>query len=158
MKSKSIRSRGSGGIELHHTNDFEETDRSPSRSGNVFCRLGIQHDGIVISAELPGAFQAVPFMRKQLNREEIDAALQELPGWSLQDEKLRRELKFADFVQAFSFMTSVALVAEKMDHHPDWTNVYNRVVITLWTHDAGGITKSDVQLAQYIEKIARKLQ
>lgn len=55
-------------------------------------------------------------------------------------------------------MTAVALAAEKMDHHPDWTNVYNRVAINLWTHDAGGITKSDLQLAQQIEKIASKLQ
>jgi 4a-hydroxytetrahydrobiopterin dehydratase len=55
-------------------------------------------------------------------------------------------------------MTTVALAAEKMDHHPDWTNVYNRVAINLWTHDAGGITKSDIQLAQQIENIALKLQ
>ena len=71
---------------------------------------------------------------------------------------MHRELKFTDFVEAFAFMSSVALVAEKMDHHPDWSNVYNRVIIDLWTHDVGGISSRDVQLAQKIEKIALKLQ
>ncbi len=93
-----------------------------------------------------------------MSPEDVSSALASLPGWSLSDGKLHREYKFADFVHAFGFMTAVALAAEKMDHHPDWTNVYNRVTIDLSTHDAGGITKSDVQLAQQIEKIALKLQ
>ena len=97
-------------------------------------------------------------MRQPLSPEDVSAALPSLPGWSLSSGKLFREYKFADFKHAFAFMTAVALAAEKMDHHPDWTNVYNRVAINLWTHDAGGITKSDLQLAQQIEKIASTLQ
>jgi 4a-hydroxytetrahydrobiopterin dehydratase len=97
-------------------------------------------------------------MRKQLSREEVSSALASLPGWSLSDGKLHREFKFTDFVEAFAFMAAVALVAEKMDHHPDWSNAYNRVTINLWTHDAGGLTLSDVQLAQKIEKISLKQQ
>jgi 4a-hydroxytetrahydrobiopterin dehydratase len=97
-------------------------------------------------------------MRQPMSPEDVSAALASLPGWSLLDGKLHRDYKFTDFVQAFGFMTTVALAAEKMDHHPDWTNVYNRVAINLWTHDAGGITKSDIQLAQQIENIALKLQ
>ena len=97
-------------------------------------------------------------MRQILSREDVSSALVSLPGWSLSEKKLHREYKFPDFVQAFAFMTAVALAAEKLDHHPEWSNVYNRVTIDLWTHDAGGITKSDVQLAQHIEKIALKLQ
>lgn len=76
-----------------------------------------------------------------------------VPAWSVVGGKLHRELQFADFVAAFSFMTRVALLAEKRDHHPEWRNVYNRVVIDLVTHDAGNaITQADVELAQAIEK------
>jgi len=78
---------------------------------------------------------------------EIEAALADLPDWSLRDGKLHRELKFANFVEAFSFMTRVALIAERMNHHPEWCNVYNTVRIDLRTHDAGGITERDVSLA-----------
>jgi 4a-hydroxytetrahydrobiopterin dehydratase len=97
-------------------------------------------------------------MRQQLSREEISSALESLPGWSITSGKLHREFKFTDFVEAFSFITAVALVAEKMDHHPEWSNVYNKVTIELWTHDVGGLTKSDVQLATKIEKISLKQQ
>lgn len=75
----------------------------------------------------------------------------ELPDWQFGAERggaIRREFVFADFVQAFAFMTRVALVAEKSDHHPEWSNVYNRVAITLTTHDAGGLTAKDVALAR----------
>ncbi len=76
-----------------------------------------------------------------------------VPAWSVVDGKLHRELQFADFVAAFSFMTRVAILAEKRDHHPEWRNVYNRVVIDLVTHDAENtITQADVELAQAIEK------
>jgi len=68
--------------------------------------------------------------------------------------KLHRELRFADFSAAFGFMTRVALAAEKADHHPEWSNVWNRVTIDLTTHDAGGITANDVALAQHINKLA----
>ncbi len=89
--------------------------------------------------------------RPLLTADELAAALRELPGWELRDGKLHRALTFADFAAAFAFMTRVAIEAEKLDHHPDWSNVWNRVAIVLWTHDAGGITKSDVELARRIE-------
>ena len=75
----------------------------------------------------------------------------ELPDWQVGAERggtIRRDFVFADFVQAFAFMTRVALVAEKHDHHPEWSNVYNRVSITLTTHDAGGLTAKDLALAR----------
>ena len=75
----------------------------------------------------------------------------ELPGWQFDAARgglIRREFRFADFVQAFAFMTRVALVAEKHDHHPEWSNVYNRVSIVLTTHDAGGLTEKDLALAR----------
>jgi 4a-hydroxytetrahydrobiopterin dehydratase len=92
--------------------------------------------------------------RALLSPEQLSRALAELPGWSLVDGKLHREFRFADFVRAFSFMSAVALVAEKRDHHPDWSNVYNRVVVDLTTHDAGGITQSDLDLARAMNELA----
>ena len=83
-----------------------------------------------------------------LSAGEIASRLDVLPGWTCSGDALRREFVFADFVQAFAFMTRVALVAEKHDHHPEWSNVYNRVSITLTTHDAGGLTAKDVALAR----------
>lgn len=86
---------------------------------------------------------------------EIRAALAELPGWELREGRLHRELRFRDFVEAFGFMSRVALLAERAGHHPDWSNVYNRVVIDLVTHDAGGITARDLSLAREIEALLR---
>lgn len=82
-----------------------------------------------------------------------DQIRRDLPKWEIKNGKLRREFTFGDFVAAFSFMTKVALHAEKMNHHPEWFNVYNRVTVDLMTHDAGGITSSDVELAKFIESI-----
>jgi len=79
------------------------------------------------------------------------AAAPELGAWSFSEDRLRRELTFEDFRAAFAFMTRVAEVAEEQGHHPDWTNVYSRVSIALWTHDAGGITARDLRLARAIE-------
>lgn len=73
-----------------------------------------------------------------------------LSNWDLSDGKLHRQFKFADFVEAFGFMSRVALLAESVNHHPEWSNVYNRVEIDLTTHDAGGITERDFELAQKI--------
>ena len=84
---------------------------------------------------------------KALPAEEISARVAALSGWSFVDGKLHRTFSFADFVEAFGFMTRVALIAEKMDHHPEWSNVYNRVVVELTTHDAGGLTELDFELA-----------
>jgi 4a-hydroxytetrahydrobiopterin dehydratase len=77
----------------------------------------------------------------------------EIPSWTVKNGKLHRELVFSDFTEAFSFMTKVALHAEKMNHHPEWFNVYNRITIDLMTHDAGGITQNDVELAKFIESV-----
>ena len=88
-----------------------------------------------------------------LTPEQIQALPQQLPAWSLVNGKLRRELRFADFVEAFGFMSRVALVAEAMGHHPEWSNVWNRVVIELTTHDTGGLSNLDVQLAQRIDEL-----
>jgi len=74
-------------------------------------------------------------------------------GWELHDGKLHRRLSFADFAEAWAFMTRVALVAEKMDHHPDWSNHWNVVDIDLWTHDAGGVTERDRRLAGVINQL-----
>ncbi len=92
-----------------------------------------------------------------LTAEQISALAGELPQWSLVDGKLHRELRFADFNEAFGFMTRVALIAEAMGHHPEWSNVWNRVVIDLTTHDAGGLSTLDVSLAQRIEQLASGL-
>lgn len=91
-----------------------------------------------------------------LSEAEVQGELEDLSGWSLKDGKLVRELKFPDFVQAFAFMSEVALHAEKMDHHPDWTNVYNRVSIELMSHDVGGISERDLTLAKVINEIAAR--
>ncbi|MEM9220885.1 MAG: 4a-hydroxytetrahydrobiopterin dehydratase [Pseudomonadota bacterium] len=81
---------------------------------------------------------------------------QALPQWTLSgDQKsIERSLKFADFGSAFAFMTRVAIAAEKMDHHPEWSNVYNRVSVRLTTHDAGGLTEKDAALAKLIDDAA----
>jgi 4a-hydroxytetrahydrobiopterin dehydratase len=93
-------------------------------------------------------------MPAKLSEAEVDARMSELPGWRREGDKLRRQFQFADFVAAFSFMTRCALVAEKMDHHPDWSNVWNKVDVTLWSHDAGGITDRDFRLAQAMNAAA----
>ena len=90
----------------------------------------------------------------KLDDEEISRELATLGGWSREGDKLFREFQFADFVAAFSFMTAVALVAEKLDHHPEWFNVYRTVRVHLATHDAGGITARDFELARAMNKLA----
>ena len=89
----------------------------------------------------------------RMSDEQVSRALTELPGWELAAGKLHRELEFADFVEAFSFMTRVALAAERMDHHPEWFNVYKRVVIDLRTHDCDGISERDFALARAIDTL-----
>ena len=88
---------------------------------------------------------------------EISSALSKLPGWTFAGGKLHREYKFADFIVAFGFMSSAALVAQAMDHHPEWFNVWNTVRIDLATHDAGGVTALDLQLAESMEALAGRL-
>jgi 4a-hydroxytetrahydrobiopterin dehydratase len=94
---------------------------------------------------------------KKLTESEIYAAVESLPAWSVVNGKLHREYKFPDFPHAIGFMTIAAPSIEKMNHHPEWSNVYNRVAVDLTTHDAGGITQHDVELARLLEGIAQKL-
>lgn len=86
----------------------------------------------------------------KLTPEEIQIKLDELAGWSLVNGKLHRDFEFADFNQAFGFMTRAAMEIEKMNHHPEWFNVYNRLSVDLMTHDVGGITQNDINLAKIL--------
>ncbi|MCB1325063.1 MAG: 4a-hydroxytetrahydrobiopterin dehydratase [Leptospiraceae bacterium] len=90
----------------------------------------------------------------KLDAAQVEKALRQLPAWTVEQGKLHREFKFADFRAAFGFMTGVALAAEKMDHHPEWSNVYNRVTIDLVSHDVGGLTSRDLELAGIIDGLA----
>jgi len=83
----------------------------------------------------------------KLSEAEIQSRLGALPGWTVEQGKLFRAVKFADFKQAFAFMTRAAAVADQLDHHPEWFNVYNKVRVHLATHDAGGLTELDFKLA-----------
>ncbi len=98
-------------------------------------------------------------MARLLTPHERAEALAALPGWTTVAgrDAIAREFVFADFSEAFGFMTRVALLAEKLDHHPEWRNVYNRVHVTLSTHDAGGLTALDLQLAAAMDRFAEDL-
>ena len=95
-------------------------------------------------------------MADRLSAEEIKSALHNLDGWKSMKEReaIQKTFKFNSFNQAFAFMTRVALKAEKMDHHPVWFNVYNRVDVTLATHDVDGLSHKDIELAGFMDKIA----
>ena len=94
---------------------------------------------------------------KKATKAEIQYLLVEFDAWTVESGKLRREYKFHNFVQAFGFMTQVALLAERAAHHPEWFNVYNRVRVDLTTHEAGGITHKDLDLAREMEQIASRM-
>jgi 4a-hydroxytetrahydrobiopterin dehydratase len=96
--------------------------------------------------------------RKPLSDEEVAMAVHQLPGWEVKHGKLHREYKFPDFPHAIGFMVTAAPMIEKRNHHPEWSNVYNNVTVDLTTHDAGGITQHDVELAKLLETIAQKLK
>ena len=89
----------------------------------------------------------------RLSQLDIEEQLKNLPGWSVVNEKLHKEFEFASFNEAFGFMTRAAMEIEKMNHHPEWFNVYNRITIELTTHDAGGITKNDINLAKILNSL-----
>ncbi|MDQ2678164.1 MAG: 4a-hydroxytetrahydrobiopterin dehydratase [Actinomycetota bacterium] len=89
-----------------------------------------------------------------LGPDEIADALRGLPGWELDDGALHREFRFGGFAEAFGFMAAVATVAAEMDHHPNWSNVYSSVTVELSTHDVGGVTELDVQLATRMNELA----
>ncbi len=119
--------------------------------------LRIFHSGLQLQSE--GARPNIEIMSQlaRLAPGELDSALSELPDWSVIDGKLHREYRFADFAHAFGFMAAAATAIEKMDHHPEWFNVYGRVVVDLWTHSAGGLTVRDLKLARKLEEFAQKL-
>lgn len=91
-------------------------------------------------------------MAQRLSDDEVEAFLATRPAWAVVDGKLHREVVLDDFAQAFAFMAEVAIWAEKLDHHPEWSNVYNRVTIDLVTHDAGGLTELDIELATRVDR------
>ncbi|MDC1136346.1 4a-hydroxytetrahydrobiopterin dehydratase [Nitrosopumilus sp.] len=89
----------------------------------------------------------------RLSESDIDEELKKLSGWNVKNEKLHKEFQFDNFNQAFGFMTRAAMEIEKMNHHPEWFNVYNRITIDLTTHDAGGITNNDINLAGILNSL-----
>jgi 4a-hydroxytetrahydrobiopterin dehydratase len=94
--------------------------------------------------------------RERLADQALERELGGLEGWKVAGGKLHREYRFHDFIEAWGFMSSAALVIQQMDHHPEWSNVYGTVVVELVTHDAGGITARDVELARRMEAIATR--
>ena len=89
----------------------------------------------------------------RLSESDIDEELKKLTGWNVKNDKLHKEFQFDNFNQAFGFMTRAAMEIEKMNHHPEWFNVYNRITVDLTTHDAGGITNNDVNLARILNSL-----
>ena len=89
----------------------------------------------------------------RLLESDIEEELKKLTGWSVKNDKLHKEFQFDNFNQAFGFMTRAAMEIEKMNHHPEWFNVYNRITVELTTHDAGGITDNDVNLARILNSL-----
>ena len=89
----------------------------------------------------------------RLSESDIDEELKKLSGWNVKDDKLHKEFQFDNFNQAFGFMTRAAMEIEKMNHHPEWFNVYNKITVDLTTHEAGGITNNDVNLAKILNSL-----
>src|SRR5580704_8608747 len=90
---------------------------------------------------------------QKLEKHEVDEHLKKLPGWSIKDVNLHHTFEFADFSAAFGFMCRAALAAEAMNHHPDWSNVWNKVVVNLSTHSIGGLSQLDFELAEKMQKL-----
>ena len=88
-----------------------------------------------------------------IEKNQLNYFIENNPSWSVHNEAIRKEFKFNNFIDAFSFISKVALISEKMDHHPSWQNTYNKVTIELSTHDLGGITSIDIKLAEAIDKL-----
>ena len=89
----------------------------------------------------------------KISQEQIKNELKNMPGWTVVEDKLHKEFHFEDFNQAFGFMTRAAMHIEKMNHHPEWFNVYNKLIVDLTTHDAGGITENDIKLAKILNSL-----
>jgi 4a-hydroxytetrahydrobiopterin dehydratase len=90
---------------------------------------------------------------EKLSQEEIAAGMKSLSSWTIENGKLHKEFKFNNFIEAFGFMSRVALIAEGMNHHPEWFNVWNKVIMDLTTHDVGGISTLDIEFAEKVEKL-----
>ena len=90
-------------------------------------------------------------MATLLEKDQVNYFLEKNPSWNLNDKSIKKEFKFKNFIDAFGFISKVALLSEKMNHHPNWQNTYNKVIIELTTHDIGGITSSDIKLAEAID-------
>ena len=88
-----------------------------------------------------------------IEKNQLDSFIEKNPSWIIDNKTIKKEFKFENFIEAFGFMSKVALLSEKIDHHPDWQNTYNKVKINLTTHDKGGITTNDIKLAEYIDKL-----
>ena len=93
---------------------------------------------------------------KKLDNEEINIELSKLNNWELDNDRIRKTFEFKDFGDAFAFMTRMAIEIEGINHHPEWFNVYNKLVIDLMTHDVGGISQNDINLAKYLDKLQGK--
>ena len=92
---------------------------------------------------------------EKLSDEQIRKEVSNMPGWNVMDGKLPKDFVFKDFIEAFGFMSRAAIHIEKMNHHPEWFNVYNKIKVDLVTHDAGGITKNDIELAKILNSLAK---
>ena len=88
-----------------------------------------------------------------IEQNQLDYFIEKNPSWMLDNKSIKKEFKFDSFIDAFGFMSKVALISEKIDHHPNWQNIYNKVKIELTTHDKGGITTNDLNLAEAIDKL-----
>ena len=88
-----------------------------------------------------------------IDKNQLAYFIEHNPSWTIYNKTIKKEFKFDNFIEAFGFMSKVALLSEKMDHHPDWQNTYNKVKINLTTHDQGGITTNDIKLAESIDKL-----
>ena len=88
-----------------------------------------------------------------IEKNQLDSFIEKNPSWIIDNKTIKKEFKFENFIEAFGFMSKVALLSEKLDHHPDWQNIYNKVKINLTTHDKGGITTNDIKLAEAIDKL-----
>ena len=88
-----------------------------------------------------------------IEKNQLNSFIEKNPSWMIDNKTIKKKYKFDNFIEAFGFMTKVALLAEKMDHHPNWQNTYNKVTIELTTHDSGGITNNDIELAKAIDKL-----
>lgn len=94
--------------------------------------------------------------RRKLETPEVEAAVAKLPSWSIEDGKLQKEFKFGSFAEAIGWIVSVSIYADKIDHHPEWSNVYNRVNVALITHDMGALSTLDLALARRMQQLAEK--